>query len=412
MRPGEGQGKLASMDPLDNRIQEYAWGSTTAIAALLGRPSPAPRPQAELWMGAHPSASSSVWRDGSWRSLVEVIGERPDEELGPEVHARFGARLPFLFKVLAAETPLSLQAHPSPDQAMAGYDAEDRAGIALHAPERNYKDRSHKPELLCALTPFNALSGFRPVEETMRLFSLLGVEKLERAAAGLAQPAKEAGLRQLFFWLMSQGGEERARLVGATLAACTRLRDAEGPFARECDWAVHIGALYPGDVGVVVALLLNSVRLSPGEALYLPAGQLHAYLGGVGIEIMANSDNVLRAGLTPKHVDVPELLRVLEFTDWPAVRLTPQATGLESVYLTPAPEFRLSRIALAAGATFRAETRRGPEILLCTEGDAVVHSGAEGTHGIARGGSVFVSATEPTYRLTGAGTLFRACVGD
>jgi mannose-6-phosphate isomerase len=402
------------MDPLDNRIQEYAWGSKTAIAKLLGRPYPSSRPQAELWMGAHPSAPSRVWRGEAWHSLLELIAGDPDRELGPEVRARFGARLPFLFKVLAAETPLSLQAHPSPAQASAGYDAEDRAGIALHAAERSYKDRSHKPEVVCALTAFDALCGFRPVDDTLLLLSLLGVAKLERAAAALVHPPKEAGLRALFSWLMSQRGHERAELIDATLAACARVRDGRGAFAHECGWALRIGELYPGDVGIVVALLLNSVRLSPGEALYLPAGQLHAYLGGVAVEIMANSDNVLRAGLTPKHVDVPDLLRILEFSDAPVARINPQKVGSEYAYATPTPEFRLSRIALHADEPFRTEDpRSGPEILLCTEGEVVARTlQGLGVHTIPQGSSVFVPAADPPYQLFGAGTVFRACVGQ
>jgi mannose-6-phosphate isomerase len=396
------------VDPLENRIQEYAWGSRTAIASLLGQPCPSPRPQAELWMGAHPSAPSQVWRDGTWRSLLDVIAESPEQELGHAVHARFGPRLPFLFKVLAAAAPLSLQAHPSEAQAIAGFEAEERDGIPLKAPERNYKDRSHKPELVCALSTFHALTGFRNLGETLRLFDALEVKSLKGAARVLEQEPPPIALRQLFSWLLSKRGLERSELVGSTLTACERVRDRGGAFARECDWAVRIGALYPDDVGVVVALLLNSVCLLPGEALYLPAGQLHAYLGGVAVEIMANSDNVLRAGLTPKHVDVAELLSILEFTDGPVAPVRPVTSGVEQVYVTPTPEFRLSRIELDGGFTFRAERRPGPEILLCTEGAALAHSRAGASHPIARGQSVFVPAEQEVYELSGTGTVFRA----
>jgi mannose-6-phosphate isomerase len=401
------------VDRLENRIQPYAWGSRTAIAELVGEPSPSPDPQAELWMGAHPSAPSRVWRGGAWRSLFDVIGANPEEELGAAACARFGARLPFLFKVLAAETPLSLQAHPSVEQARAGYAAEERAGISLAAAERNYRDQNHKPELVCALGPFDALCGFRPLEGTRQLLARLGVRELEDAARELDGLPPSRALFDLFSWVMSQSGRRRDDLIAATLAQCARLRDRGEAFATECDWAVRIGKLYPGDVGVVVALLLNWIRLMPGDALYLPAGQLHAYLGGVAIEIMANSDNVLRAGLTPKHVDLPELLRILQFTEAHVALVEPAGKGAERAYLTPTPEFRLSRIVLDGATNFRVEDRRGPEILLCVEGIVRATNIATASgETLSRGHSVFLSATDPTYELSGAGTVFRATVGE
>jgi len=364
-------------------------------------------------MGAHPSAPSRVWRGGAWRSLFEVIGDNPEVELGAAAHARFGARLPFLFKVLAAETPLSLQAHPSAEQARAGFAAEERAGIPRGAAERNYKDPDHKPELVCALGPFEVLCGFRPLEGTRELFARLGVPALDDAARELDGRPPTHALRDLFSWVMAQSGRSRDELVTATLAQCARLRDRGEEFATECDWAVRIGKLYPGDVGVVVALLLNWMRLLPGDALYLPARQLHAYLGGVAVEIMANSDNVLRAGLTPKHVDVPELLRILEFSETQPALVDPIGQGPEHTYLTPSPEFRLSRIVLDGAALFSAEERRGPEILLCVQG-AVRATNVEHARGerLEHGNALFVSATDPAYQLSGTGIVFRATVGE
>jgi mannose-6-phosphate isomerase len=399
------------VERLDNRIQDYAWGSQNAIADLLGQPSPSARPQAELWMGAHPSAPSKVLRAGGWRSLLDVIRENPKDEIGPAAHARFGPRLPFLLKVLAAETPLSLQAHPTEARAHAGFEEEERAGIALGAPERNYKDPWHKPELVCALGPFDALSGFRDVGEIARLLRQLAVAELVAKGAVLEQMPPAQALRELFSWVMARTGPERTALIASTLAGCARLCREGGPFARQCEWAIRIGAMYPDDVGVVVSLLLNYVRLSPGQALYLAAGQLHAYLGGVAIEIMANSDNVLRAGLTAKHVDVPELLRILEFTCGPAVPRLPVASGAELVYPTPSPEFRLSMIELGAGSAFRTRVV-GPEILLCTEGTVVARANGAATQTLPRGSSVFVPARDASYELAGTGTVFRATVGD
>jgi mannose-6-phosphate isomerase len=395
---------------LDNRVQEYAWGSRTAIAELLGRPLPSPRPEAELWLGAHPSAPSRALRHGSWQSLLEVIAGAPEEELGPEVVKRFGTALPFLFKVLAAETPLSLQVHPDAEQAMTGFDAEERARVPRDAPHRMYKDRSHKPELLCALGPFELLCGFRRAADTARLLEALGVPALSGRAAALLREAGPEGLRDLCSRLFAVRDPERSELVAATVATCSRHAGAGGEFARECGWAVRIAAMYPGDIGVVIALLLNQLTLEVGQAIYLPAGNLHAYLGGVGLEIMANSDNVIRGGLTPKHVDVGELLRILSFDDGPVDVVLPRGDGPERIYETPASEFRLSCITLG-DSVYRSGERRGAEILLCTEGAVSITHAAGPASALPRGASVFVPASAGAYVVSGAGTVFRATVG-
>jgi mannose-6-phosphate isomerase len=398
------------LDPLQGRIQNYAWGSRTAIAELLAQPAPAARPEAELWMGAHPSAPSLVFRDGQWRSLLDVIAHEPERELGAAVLARFGARLPFLLKVLAAETPLSLQAHPDMGQARAGFEAEEAARVPLDAPHRNYKDASHKPELLCALQRFEAFSGFRRASDTLRLLKAVAAKGLLAHAAALERRPDVEGLRSFYATLASMSEAARRDTVTSTLEACARHRDG-GEFARECGWVVQLGGLYPGDIGVVLALLLNLVELAPGQAIYLPAGNLHAYLRGVGVEIMANSDNVLRGGLTPKHVDPPELLRVLTFANEPIPVLQPRSGAIEQTYETPAPEFRLSRLELRGSGTFRAERRHGPEILLCVAGRALALSSQGDTHDLAQGAAVFVPASDRDYELRGDGTIFRAAVG-
>jgi mannose-6-phosphate isomerase len=395
---------------LDNRVQEYAWGSRTAIAELLGRPLPSPRPEAELWLGAHPSAPSRALRHGSWQSLLEIVAGAPREELGAEVVSRFGSALPFLFKVLAAETPLSLQVHPDAEQAKTGFEAEERARVPLGAPERMYKDRSHKPELLCALGPFVLLCGFRRAADTARLFSALGVEALSERASALVRAPGPEGLRHLCSWLFSVREPARSDLVLAVLAACARHVETGGEFARECGWAARIAAMYPGDIGVVIALLLNLVTLQAGQAIYLPAGNLHAYLGGVGLEIMANSDNVIRGGLTPKHVNVPELLRILSFADGPIQPVLPRGDGPEQIYETPASEFRLSCITLR-DSVFHADKRQGAEILLCTQGSASASPADGPATALPRGASVFVPASAGAYAVSGAGTVFRATVG-
>lgn len=393
---------------LENRIQNYAWGSRSAIASLLGTVSPSPKPEAELWLGAHPQAPSLVLPERE--ALSSRIEREPDALLGAEVHASFGARLPFLLKVLAAESPLSLQAHPSTEQARSGFDDEQARGIPLDAPHRNYKDASHKPELICALTPFAALCGFRSIPETLELFRVLKAPHVNYVLEVLEQLPTEAGLSQAFSMLLSLSPERRAELARETLDRCTELSTFDGPYQHEFSWAVRIGVLYPGDIGIVSALLLNLVRLMPGEAIYLPAGNLHAYLQGVGVEIMANSDNVLRGGLTPKHVDQKELLHVLRFESGPPSVLRGEAEGSARVYRTPASEFELSTFDLLPNESPTIIDRRGPEILLCQRG--VVRVLSEGRElELAQGQSAFVAASEPGYTLRGEGTLFRATVG-
>ena len=376
----------------------YAWGSRTAIASLTGRKTPSAGPEAELWMGAHPVAPSLVERDGARVSLADVVARAPERELGEEVVRELGPRLPFLLKVLAAAEPLSLQAHPTMARARAGFEDEERRGISIDDKRRNYKDPHHKPELLSALTPFAALSGFRQIDQTLRLFDLLAVVELEAVLKPLRASPDARGLAETFRALMTMPADLREQTVGATLAACARPAAA---FQRERAMATRLASLYPGDIGIVSALFLELVHLEPGQAIYLGAGNLHAYLEGTGIEIMASSDNVLRGGLTQKHVDVPELLRVLDFDAGPARVLVPRAIDEhESVYDTPAREFRLSRLAVK-GHLVRAV--HGPEILLATEGSIKA-----GPLALAPGASAFVPAASERYTLSGEGTVYRA----
>ncbi|MFI9614773.1 mannose-6-phosphate isomerase, class I [Streptomyces sp. NPDC052023] len=381
------------MDRLDNTVRPYAWGSTTAIPRLLGA-EPTGEPQAEMWMGAHPGAPSRTDRG----TLVDVIAADPEKELGPAAVAKFGPGLPFLLKILAAGAPLSLQVHPNLEQAREGYEEEERRGVPVDAPHRNYKDANHKPELICALTEFDGLCGFRDPIRTADLLEGLGVDSLKPYVDLLRAHPEDAALREVLTAVLTADPEEMARTVAETTAACSRLGGDYAPYA---GLAHH----YPGDPGVIAAMLLNHVRLQPGEALYLGAGIPHAYLSGLGVEIMANSDNVLRCGLTPKHVDVPELLRIVRFEPNDAGVLRPEASpDGEEVYETPIDEFRLSRYVLAEGGPTRDLTRATPQILLCTAGSV-----RAGEHVLAPGRSVFVAAGEKA-EVSGTGTLFRATV--
>ncbi|MFF8650761.1 mannose-6-phosphate isomerase, class I [Streptomyces griseoluteus] len=380
------------MDRLDNTVRPYAWGSTTAIPRLLGT-EPTGEPQAEMWMGAHPGAPSRTSRG----TLVEVIDADPERELGAEAVAKFGPRLPFLLKILAAGAPLSLQVHPDLAQAREGYAEEERRGVPVDAPDRNYKDANHKPELICALTEFDGLCGFRAPAEAAGLLDGLGVDSLKPYVDLLRAQPEDAALREVLTAILTANPEDMADTVTEATAACTRLG---GPYTPYADMARD----YPGDPGVIAAMLLNHVRLQPGEALFLGAGIPHAYLDGLGVEIMANSDNVLRCGLTPKHIDVPELLRVVRFEASDPGVLRPEASPEgEEVYETPIDEFRLSRWVLP-GESARDLTLPTPQILLCTAGSVRV-----GEHGLLPGRSVFVPAGEKA-EASGEGTLFRATV--
>jgi mannose-6-phosphate isomerase len=370
---------------LDGVVRRYEWGSRTAIPRMLGI-EPDGRPAAELWFGAHPDDPSAVPERGA--TLDAVIGADPAGTLGAAVVDRFGPRLPFLLKVLAADKALSIQVHPNLDQARAGYAREDAAGIARDAPNRNYRDANHKPELLCALTPFDALCGFRPVADSLALLEELAVPELAFVAAALRGTDP---LRAAFTAVLTHS--EPGPLVAAVARRAAGAQD--GPLH-----AVRIAAEdFPGDVGAVLALLLNDIRLEPGEAIYLGAGNVHAYLRGTGVEIMANSDNVLRCGLTPKHVDVDELLRITDFTELIEPRLI--ATG--GRFDVPVADFSLIRLEID-GPTGRHDP--GPSIVLCTEGAVTV-----GALRLGPGRAAFVPAAEPTA-LSGTGLAFVGSVGQ
>ncbi|MBN1096082.1 mannose-6-phosphate isomerase, class I [Blastococcus sp. TML/C7B] len=383
---------------LQNAVRHYPWGSRTVIPELLGLPSPADRPHAELWMGAHPD-EPSVRSDGV--PLDKAIAEEPELLLGPEVVNRFGARLPFLMKVLAADQPLSLQAHPTNEQAAAGFAAEEAAGVPRDSPTRTFKDRSHKPEILLALTPFEALCGFRPVEESLHCLAKLQVPELKPTIAALAR----GGLRAAIPQLIALSPENRGALVDAVAEAAAGFVAAHDPeFINTYRWAASLAETYPGDPGVVISLMCNHLKLEPGEAVFMPAGNLHAYLSGAGVEVMASSDNVLRGGLTGKHVDLAALIEVLDFTDGRVPVLHPVLGPGGLRYPVPVEDFDLTRCQL--GDQAGTLTTRGPQLLLCTEGTAVLSS-AEESLTLGKGESAFVPAGTPVS-AHGPAVLYRA----
>jgi mannose-6-phosphate isomerase len=407
------------VDLLHGALRTYAWGSRTAIAEFTQRSSPTPHPEAELWFGAHPGGPARLETDDGEESLLEVIKADPEGQLGAAIRQRFGDALPFLAKVLAADEPLSLQAHPSAEQAADGFAREDRLNIPVSAPTRNYRDRSHKPELIVALGPFEALAGFRPVAGSVELMRALAVSDLDPFIGLLSGQSEADGLRALFTTWITAPQPDLDVLVPAVLdGAVNYLRSGETKFAAEAKTVLELGERYPGDAGVLAALLLNRITLAAGEGIYLPAGNLHTYLHGVGFEVMANSDNVLRGGLTPKHVDVAELLRVLDFTptDEAAIRPGVVGDGFELVYDTPAPEFAVSVLRLdrdQLGHEVDAPAHHdGPQILLCTEGAAIVHAKSSALK-LDKGAAAWVAADDGPIRLVAElpTSLFRVTVG-
>ncbi|MEU7140083.1 mannose-6-phosphate isomerase, class I [Nocardia sp. NPDC046473] len=403
------------MHELVGALRSYAWGSRTALAQLCGRPVPSAHPEAELWFGAHPADPAHVLIDGDTRSLLDFVAEDPQRELGPAAR-EFGGKLPFLLKILAAEEPLSLQAHPSTAQARAGFERENRTKVPLDSPMRNYRDDNHKPELVVALDRFEALAGFRDPHRTVELLRALQVDGLRSFADLLAAQPDSDGLRTLFTTWITLPQHVLATLLPAVLDGCVRYLSGKGKreFTPEARTTLELAEAYPGDAGVLAALLLNRLTLEPGQGLFLAAGNLHAYLRGLGVEIMANSDNVLRGGLTPKHVDVPELLRVLDFEPINLPVVLPEPAGDGSVrYRTPAPEFELRRFDLTAGSAQVPLTAAGPGIVLCTTGSVrLLHGESELT--LERGAAAWISAADSDIRaraLDGAAQLFCACVG-
>jgi mannose-6-phosphate isomerase len=389
--------------PLTGVIRSYAWGSRSVLAMLQGRPVPSDGPEAELWLGAHPGDPSTVTGPDGPVSLATLIADDPKGQLGADVVGEFGPRLPYLMKVLAADAPLSLQAHPDADHARAAFAAQQ----ADPGVPRSYTDPYHKPEMLVALTPFEALCGFRAPDVSAAAIDGLNVPRLAPVVAALR--AGVTGLRDAVRILLTWPAEDRRALIQDVVTAA-RGRSTSA-YAQSYAVAVDVAERYPDDPGVLVALLLNHVRLAPGEAIGMPAGNLHAYLNGAGIEIMAASDNVLRGGLTPKRVDVDELLRVLRFEvlDDPILPSTEPEPGI-TTWRVPAREFALYRVRLDGRRAPVTVPAAGPRVILGTAGDIFVAE-AHGTPvEIRPGAAAFAPADAGPIVVAGLGEAFVAAV--
>ncbi|AYA07115.1 MULTISPECIES: mannose-6-phosphate isomerase [Rahnella] len=386
------------MQKMHNGVQNYAWGSKDALTKLYGIKDAEGRPMAELWMGAHPKCSSQIENSrGENLSLRDQISAGLSAQLGEKVAKRFG-ELPFLFKVLCADQPLSIQVHPSKSAAEIGYAKENAAGIPLDAAERNYKDPNHKPELVYALTPFQAMNGFRELREIVSLLQpVAGAHPL--IASFLTSPDVDH-LRTLFAGLLSLEGEDKSRALDVLKSV---LDEQQG---EPWDTIRSISEFYPDDSGLFSPLLLNVITLQPGEGMFLYAETPHAYLKGVSLEVMANSDNVLRAGLTPKYIDIPELLANLKFNARPASELltTPVVKGAELNFPIPVEDFAFSIHSLSAEP--QTLEQDSAAIVFCIEGQSVLVKNNQ-TLVLNPGESCFLSATESPVTASGNGRIAR-----
>lgn len=389
------------MELIEGVVRHYDWGSFTAIPELLGRPGTG-EPWAEMWFGAHPAAPAMVGARAE--PLDRMIAADPVAALGPAVASRYG-RLPFLLKVLAASAPLSLQAHPSAEHAEAGFAREEAMGIPRDAPQRMFRDRSAKPELICALSPFEALCGFRDPGRTAALLETLDAPELDQLRSRL-DGLPGSHMRELLRWLLTLEPAASVAMADAAVDACLSASDDEDEWSGAKSAVAEIGARHPGDAAVAAALLLNHVVLAPGEALFLGPGCLHAYLGGTAVELMADSDNVVRGGLTSKHVDPAALLEIVDATVEVPVQRPQPVDGIVA-YRTPVAEFSLWRLDVGDTSSAVGLPAEGPSVLLCTDG--CVEAGGLT---LDRGSAAWVAAASPPVLLEGRGTVFCAAVGD
>jgi mannose-6-phosphate isomerase len=374
------------MFELTNPVQKYAWGMKDWLPRFLGCKNESNEPWAELWMGAHPKASSLRQRDGV--SLDSLVAEKGSELLGASVYEEYG-RLPFLFKVLAVEEPLSIQVHPSQLQAIEGFEKENRAGIDLSAFKRNYRDNNHKPEIICAVEPFTAMKGFRPYHEIKANFNPI-IEQLEPDLFG------GGTIRDFYFSLMALKQEDKIALLDR--ASRNLSEDLKGR------WVKKLQKFYPGDISTLAPLYLNLVVLQKGEALFLPSGELHAYLYGVGIELMANSDNVLRGGLTPKHIDLDELGKVVCF-DSSSIHLLKKDE--DNYYYSGADEFRLGEKSITG--EFKLDNNEEAAIVLVFSGKIEFFSGKK-TISASKGEALFIESGHKSVELKGKGLIYWATI--
>lgn len=393
---------------LENEIFEYEWGSRSFISGLTGKKTPSADPQAEMWMGAHMKAPSIVNIENKKIPLDEMIRKHPVEILNKLAADKFSNELPFLFKVLAASKPLSIQAHPDKEQAVEGFGREETNKIPVDAPERNYRDKNHKPELICAISNMWLLKGFRDPSKIIDFFSPFEKVLNKTGNDFIKKLAGGGNLRGFYKDLLYMDKRTRTRLLDKILNISEKIVESDPAY----EWVDRLGHEYPDDMGILSPLFLNLINLKPGEALFLPAREFHSYLNGAGLEIMANSDNVLRGGLTKKHVDKAELFNVLNFTPTTVEKIKPNKLNpFEHVYQSPAEEFMLSMVELTDNESiYKSSESRNVEILLSTDGCAEISAGPDNKLTLSRGMCALVPASARAYTIKGKSVLFKATV--
>ena len=344
---------------LHNQIKHYEWGSPCMIPQFLGVENPGGKAWAEMWMGTHPAAPSQIQTGESAVSLAELAGE-----------------LPFLFKLLAVEKPLSLQAHPNTAQAQEGFARENSLSIALDASDRSYRDANHKPELLCAVSPFTVMAGFKQPDQIYRSLETFISSAPAAKFFSRLLPALEAGALKCFFTELYKFSKQELKDIVSFI-----LENEAGIASDKCavlndQWKLmkYFAALYPEDIAVISPLYLNLFTLDPGQAIYIPTGILHSYISGFGVELMTNSDNVLRCGLTSKHTGIGELMNILKFEPFmPQIIVSPPSP---SWFCIPAPEGDFSLSLMCSNGEKPAErifSGNAPAICIVTDGE--LHTG-------------------------------------
>lgn len=394
------------MERITGAQKDYHWGSRDAICEFLGVPASA-SPLAEVWFGTHPSGPAQL-PDG--RSLDEVVDADPASALGADIVSAFGPRLPFLVKLIAPASPVSLQVHPSLEQAQVGFADEEARGVPRDAPHRTYPDANHKPEMLFALTTCEAVAGFRAPRRAIELLASLEVPLARTLHADLVADASAEGVRTAFTRLLDPEQRPDADQVAAVVDACAaRLAAHRSPSVRTDRIVAILAEAYPGDPGAVASLLMNPVTLRAGEALFVPAGGVHSYLSGLAIEVLANSDNVLRAGLTSKYVDAAGVLETVDWVAAPPVRLGPERVADDiDVFYAPVDDFQLS-VATVDHERQPLFPGRGPRVAIVIDGEVQLTC-PRGTVRLRRGEAVFVTADDGEVTLSGSGTVAQASV--
>ncbi|HFQ5006467.1 TPA: mannose-6-phosphate isomerase, class I [Vibrio vulnificus] len=394
---------------LDNPVKNYEWGSKTAIQSLFGIDNPNGEPQAEIWMGAHPNGCSTVSIDGESVLLSKLIQSNHEGILSKATAEQFG-ELPYLFKVLAAGQALSIQVHPSKEEAEVGFAREEAQGIDRSAAQRNYRDPNHKPELVYALTPYQAMNGFRAFDDILARFThMVGAVHMPTVQALLEvfkANKTSYGLEAFFTGLLSLQGDDKLQSLAALLEY-VKLHQKQDLEEDLCSLVLELAQSYPSDIGLFAPFMLNVLTLKPGQAMYLDARTPHAYLKGAGLEIMANSDNVLRAGLTPKHIDVDELAKCTLFEEKPVESLLcqPETDGDYYHYPVSVPDFNFDCFMQADDIVVQLCSA---EILFAIDCDATLSHKSGEKITITKGESVFIPAYAQEYTLSSKGRVARA----